>query len=96
MRVEWLQSGLTDVDDALSYLNERNPRAATRIARAIWHSSANLADNPQLGRTGRVPATRELPIAGTHFIVVYRITKTQVEVLAVLHDARDWPQDFTS
>lgn len=96
MRVEWLPQALADFDEALSYLNERHPRAATKIARAIWHSVAYLADNPRLGRAGRVSATRELPIAGTHFIVVYRIAKTQVEVLAVLHDARDWPQDFNA
>jgi toxin ParE1/3/4 len=37
-----------------------------------------------------VPSTRELVIAGTRFIVVYRITDN-VEILRVLHTAQRWP-----
>lgn len=45
------------------------------------------------GRRGRAEATRELVVAGTPSIVVYRVT-TVVEILAVVHAARDWPESF--
>jgi toxin ParE1/3/4 len=37
-----------------------------------------------------VPATRELVVAGTPWVVVYRV-KNRVEILRVLHGAQSWP-----
>ena len=47
-----------------------------------------------MGREGRVREkdTRELVIAGTPFVVVYRLHRSRVEVLAVFHAARKWPR----
>ncbi len=49
-----------------------------------------LVKHPAMGRPGRVPFTRELIIANTPFVVVYRI-RTDVEVIRVLHGAQSWP-----
>ena len=46
------------------------------------------------GREGRVTGTRELVIRGTPFIVGYRIEKKEVWILAVMHTARKWPEEF--
>jgi len=46
------------------------------------------------GREGRVAGTRELVIRGTPFIVGYRIEKKEVWILAVMHAARKWPEEF--
>jgi toxin ParE1/3/4 len=53
-----------------------------------------LARHPFAGRKGRVPDTRELVISGTPFLVAYRIEKKEVRILAVLHAAREWPEEF--
>ena len=50
-----------------------------------------LDQYPELGRKGRIPATRELVITDTPFLVAYRIHKREVQLLAVLHGARRWP-----
>lgn len=49
---------------------------------------------PNAGRNGRVEGTRELVVAGTPFIVYYRIREGRVEILSVLHGSRKWPEDF--
>ena len=37
--------------------------------------------------------TRELIFANIPYIVVYRVG-AQVEILSVIHSARDWPAEF--
>jgi toxin ParE1/3/4 len=41
-----------------------------------------------------VAGTRELPVSGTPFTVAYRVARREVEILAVLHAARKWPDEF--
>ena len=50
-----------------------------------------LADYPNMGRTGRVPLTRELIVGGTPWIIVYRVRADVVEIIRVLHGAQLWP-----
>lgn len=38
-------------------------------------------------------ALDELVVTGTPYIVVYRL-REKVEILAVVHGARDWPKRF--
>ena len=50
---------------------------------------------PELGRSGRVAGTRELLVAGLPYLVVYRISPSHnIEILAVRHATRRWPQSF--
>ena len=38
--------------------------------------------------------TRELIVAGTPYVIPYRVVGDDVEVLAVFHGARRWPGAF--
>jgi toxin ParE1/3/4 len=49
-----------------------------------------LAEHPYLFRPGRVPGTREL-IAHPNYLVVYRVTAEQVEIVSVLHVRQQYP-----
>ncbi len=53
-----------------------------------------LAQHPLMGREGRLAGTRELVIVGSPFIAVYRVKKTRIEILRVLHGARRWPREL--
>ncbi len=96
MRVEWLPQALADFDDAMHWIAERNLQAAQNTANIIYLKTSQLAVHPNLGRTGRVPGTRELVISQTHFIAPYRIKPQHnlIEILAFMHDARQWPKKF--
>ena len=50
-----------------------------------------IPENPGIGRSGRVPGTREFVVAHTPYIVPYRVRHGMVEVLRVYHGARRWP-----
>ena len=68
--------------------------AAARMAERIYESAGVLARFPEIGRPGRVSGTRELVVSGTPFIVPYRIRQNDIEVITVLHAARQWPDRF--
>jgi toxin ParE1/3/4 len=92
MRILWLDRAEADIDELFVYLLERNPRAAGRVYDAIREQVGRLADEPRLGRPGRVADTRELVITRTPYIVAYTIDRDvdAVVVLRVLHGARRW------
>lgn len=51
-----------------------------------------LAQHPKVYRAGRVRGTREL-VVHPNYVVVYRIAGGEIEILRVLHSARQWPPD---
>ena len=81
-----------DLDDAYAYVAHDKPPAAKKLIEQIEDGVAQLSVHPMLGRVGRVPETRELVIAGTPFLVIYRVDPRRVIVLTVLHAARRWPR----
>ena len=50
-----------------------------------WH--------PKLGRTLEDGDTRRLTVTGTPYIAFYRL-RSRIEILAVMHGARQWPDRF--
>jgi addiction module RelE/StbE family toxin len=92
MRVRWLRTALRNLDDQAAYIARDNPRAAQRVVERIRTAADQLAEHPNMGRTGRVPQTRELIVAGTPWIIVYRV-RDAVEILRILHAAQAWPPE---
>jgi toxin ParE1/3/4 len=91
MRIHWRRQAQRDLQLLRSYIAQSNPTAATGIARRIRQAVDQLAATPQMGRPGRVSGTRELVVAGTPYIVPYRIQGTEVQILRVYHARRRWP-----
>lgn len=92
----WSPEAIDDLAALRAYIEQDDPRAARRIARHIVRNVETLLpDNPQMGRPGRVPGTRELVIPRTPFVVPYRsMGGGTIQILRVLHGARRWPQQF--
>jgi toxin ParE1/3/4 len=95
MKVKWVRLALNDLDQAGEFITRDNPEAANRVLRRIWDAVQMLADHPHAGRAGRVPGTRELVIAGTPFIIPYRVVENTIQILRVLHGKRKWPRRFS-
>ena len=94
MRVRWLRRALINLEEEHEYIARDNPDAAARFGDRIASSVDRLATHPASGRPGRVPGTRELVVAGTPYIVPYRVRGDTVEILRVFHAARKWPENF--
>ncbi len=96
VKLTWTRIGAADLRAAWEYIAEENPAAAERVLEKILRGVEALERHPKLGRAGRVEGTRELMIPGTPFVVAYclRNEKEEVQILAVLHGARKWPEAF--
>jgi toxin ParE1/3/4 len=89
----WSPEAIDDLIALRAYIAEENPTAAQRVAIRIVESVEMLfSENPASGRPGRVPATRELVVALTPFIVPYRLQGNTLQILRVFHGARRWPE----
>lgn len=91
MKIVWTELARKDLRQIFEYIAEENPHAAGRLLAEIKERAVLLLDNPQLGRPGRVDGTRELVITGTQYILPYRVKEGQIQILAVFHGARKWP-----
>ena len=94
MNVIWTRPAARDLAAIQDYIARDNPQAACHLAQAIRRHVRNLAHQPGIGRQGRVDGTRELVISSTPYIVPYRVRGDRVEILAVFHGARKWPESF--
>ena len=95
MNIVWSPEAIEDLTSLRAYIAEDNPAAARRVVLQIIQTIEQLlSDNPQIGRAGRVPGTRELVIPRTPYIVPYRFQRTTIQVLRVYHGARRWPDSL--
>ena len=65
------------------YVATDNPPAADALISRITQGMQRLLINPQIGRPGRYPGTRE--VVQESWIVVYRLLSDVVSVEAVFH-----------
>lgn len=94
MRVVWTRVALSHLDEIQDYVAAESPAAAYELVTELRDRTTSLlADAPMAGRVGRARGTRELVFADLPYIVAYWVT-TRVEILAVVHTARQWPEDF--
>jgi toxin ParE1/3/4 len=89
----WSPDAIEDLRELRAYIEKDDPAAAQRIAlHVIRDVETLLPDNPEMGRPGRIPGTRELIVPGTPFIVPYRLIGDTIQVLRVYHGSRRWPR----
>jgi len=95
MNILWSSEAIQDLLALRTYIAEESPAGAQRTVTRILQTVENLlADNPQMGRPGRVPGTRELVIPRTPYIVPYRLLHETIQILRVYHSSRRWPANF--
>ena len=92
MRVRWLRKALRNLDEEAAYIANDDSAAARIVVERVLNAVAMLAQQPDMGRPGRVPGTRELVVPRTRYIVPYRVRGDVVEILRVFHTSRRLPR----
>ena len=92
MRLRWLRQALLDLDEIETYIAGGSPAAAADVIVKIIKAVSLLREQQGIGRTGRVPGTKELVVPSLPYIVPYRVKDEEVQVLRVYHTSRKWPK----
>lgn len=91
MKLRIQRIALREMKEAIEYVRLDNPEAAERLAQTLDHALGQLSEFPASGRLGRRPATRELVVGGTEYVLVYKLTPDGLAILRFLHGHRDYP-----
>lgn len=91
MSIKWTRKALKNLEQAYEFIAIDNPDAAVELVIKIQAATEKLEAFPNLGKTGRVEGTRELVIANTPYLLVYRVKGKTVEILRVLHSSKRYP-----
>ncbi|MGB8581803.1 MAG: type II toxin-antitoxin system RelE/ParE family toxin [Candidatus Sulfotelmatobacter sp.] len=95
MKIVWTRRASRHLRAAYDYwARESSSSEAKNMLARIFSAVELLESYPEAGRGGRVPGTRELVIVPTPFLIAYRIHSGKIEILALLHGARKWPDNL--
>lgn len=94
MKLRFTPNAINDIDSVYEYIAADDPVAAQAVLFRIEQLVDQLPVHPKLGRAGRVDGTRELIVPNTPFIAVYEIEEPCLNILAVIHASRRWPEHF--
>jgi toxin ParE1/3/4 len=92
--IRWTPTALHDIQSAHDYVASDKPDAAVGVVEELLEAIDALTRHPQMGRRGRVAGTRELIVRP--YVIVYRVRGEAIELVAILHTARRWPDSFQS
>jgi toxin ParE1/3/4 len=88
--IHWTDQGLSDLQNIHRYIARDNPEAASRTVQTILRGLDTVERFPEAGRMGsRFPSTRELIVYP--YLIVYRRKADAIEVVAIIHGARQGP-----
>lgn len=97
MRVVWVSVAEQDLGEAYRYIASGSPEAAERFFEAVHASVEVLRRAPELGRARQFRASeaagvRSWAVAGfPSYLVLYRVSDDRLEIVRLLHGARDLP-----
>ena len=91
MRVRYTETALADVDNIISYIAARNPRAAAVVADAIEATAARIGECAHSAPMTDEPNIRMAPAGRFPYLIFYIAKADEISIVRVLHGARQRP-----
>jgi plasmid stabilization system protein ParE len=89
-----------DLHGIAAYIAQDRPAAARRVLKALRDSFRRIASHPTIGtaRNDLGPAYRQIVGDGParRYVIIFRATSGDVEILAVVDGSRDWEKLVTA
>ena len=90
MKIKLAKLALRDLQSVKEYISQDKPDVALAVVKRVMESIENITIFPSIGRTGRVPLTKELIVSGTPLIIGYQIKQDTLYIVRIIHTARKW------
>ncbi|NHB93693.1 type II toxin-antitoxin system RelE/ParE family toxin [Photorhabdus cinerea] len=90
MELEWKPMALADREAIMEYIALDNPLAAIELDNEFELTAETACQHPKMYKPGRVKGTREA-VVHPHYVMIYRVRRNLLQILRVLHTARQWP-----
>ena len=98
-RYEFTPQATDDLLDIWAFIARDNPEAADRVEEAVHRACDLLADSPLAGRMRKDLTSLDLRFWVVHpysnYLVVYDPSKKPLQIIRILHGARDLPSLLT-
>jgi toxin ParE1/3/4 len=91
MKVVWPRRAIRHLVVLREHIEKDSEQSAILVAKRILKAVELLESQPSMGRPGRIVGTRELVVPDTPYIVPYRVRGERLELMAVFHGRRKWP-----
>jgi len=92
---QFTPQALSDLLDIWSFIAQDNPTAADRVSEAIFGACAFLADSPLAGRIRKeltpLPVRFWVVQPYSNYLIVYGPEKKPLQIIRILHGARNLP-----
>ncbi|MGO9865398.1 MAG: type II toxin-antitoxin system RelE/ParE family toxin [Terriglobales bacterium] len=88
VEIVWSALARARLREIRDYVARDKPEAAERLAMQIVAVVEALRSHPHLGRAGAEPGIRELVIASTPYIILYRVQGDLVIISTIWHGAQ--------
>lgn len=88
LRLEFTHKALQDIRRLREFIAEKNPQAASRMAKRLHSTLSHLAEQPHLGRAlSELPGLREW-VAGD-YIARYAMFEERIVIIRIWHGKED-------
>jgi len=88
MRVRYTPRARSDLQSILRYIDERSPRGARSVKRAIQKTIELIAEFPEGGRRAGEQATRVLPAGRYPYLIYWSVETDEVWLVHIRHARR--------
>ena len=93
MKVIWSSTASGELDDHIRFIARDSVVAAFQVQDRILAAARKIAEFPGRGRPGRLVGSREVVVARTSCLIVYTVGVERIDILRIMHGARDWPPE---
>jgi addiction module RelE/StbE family toxin len=90
-QLEWSPRSRRNIEFIRDFITPENPSAAQAVLDEIRNTANSLKEFPSIGHIGKRKGTRELVLRKYPYTIVYRVTSKKVGIVAVVHQARQYP-----
>ena len=91
MKAVWAPRAVRQLEAIRDYIAVDSEASAAQVVTRILKAVDLVETQPQMGRPGRLPGTRELVVNGTPYLIPYRVRVGRIELIAILDGHRHWP-----